>query len=110
MPARPDSDLRVPTLHSSRSRSTDHSSRRQRRDQRVVAARNRGGAIGLAAGGASPAAALTGGSQLALELAAGFVVLAIVVAITVIPSGSATRSEKRADEEAPEFDAIADAA
>ena len=64
----------------------------------------------LAAGGASPAAALTGGSQLALELAAGFVVLAIVVAITVIPSGSATRSEKRADEEAPEFDAIADAA
>jgi hypothetical protein len=66
----------------------------------------------LAAGGASPAAALTGGSQVALELAAGFVALAIVVAMTVIPSGSAARSGRRTSDEdaAPAFDAMADAA
>ena len=56
--------------------------------------------------------ALTGGSQLALELAAGFVALAIVVAMTVIPSGSTARAgEREADEEgAPDFGAFADAA
>jgi hypothetical protein len=66
----------------------------------------------LAAGGASPAVALTGGSQLALELAAGFVALAIVVAITVIPSGSTARAgEREADEEeAPGYGTFADAA
>jgi hypothetical protein len=66
----------------------------------------------LAAVGASPAAALTGGSQLALELAAGFVVLAIVVAVTVIPSGAAGPSARRASDEdaARAFDAMADAA
>jgi hypothetical protein len=66
----------------------------------------------LAVDGASPAAALTGGSQLALELAAGFVVLAIVVAMTVIPSGSAIRSvERESDEDAaPAYGSIADAA
>ena len=66
----------------------------------------------LAAGGASPALALTGGSQLALELAAGFVVLAIVVAMTVLPAGSAVRApETESDEDsAPGFGAIADAA
>jgi hypothetical protein len=66
----------------------------------------------LAAGGASQATALTGGSQLALELAAGFVVLAIVVAMTVIPSGSAIRSvERESDEDAaPAYGSIADAA
>jgi EmrB/QacA subfamily drug resistance transporter len=68
--------------------------------------------VSLAVGGASPAAALTGGSQLALELAAGFVVLAIVVAMTVIPSGSAIRSvERESDEDAaPAYGSIADAA
>jgi EmrB/QacA subfamily drug resistance transporter len=68
--------------------------------------------VSLSAGGASPAAALTGGSQLALELAAGFVVLAIVVAMTVIPSGSAIRSvERESDEDAaPAYGSIADAA
>jgi len=66
----------------------------------------------LAAVGATPAAALTGGSQLALQLAAGFVVLAIVVAMTVIPSGLAARTEEtHSDEdETPAFGAIADAA
>jgi len=66
----------------------------------------------LAAGGASPAAALTGGSQLALELAAGFVALAIVVALTVIPSGSAARTAQTEsdEEETPGFGSLADAA
>jgi hypothetical protein len=66
----------------------------------------------LAVAGASPAAALTGGSQLALQLAAGFVALAIVVAMTVIPSGSAVRVERRTSDEddAPDFGAFADAA
>jgi EmrB/QacA subfamily drug resistance transporter len=66
----------------------------------------------LAAGGASAATALTGGSQLALQLAAGFVLLAMFVALTVIPSGSAARAAKRAsnEDEAPAFDVAADAA
>jgi EmrB/QacA subfamily drug resistance transporter len=64
----------------------------------------------LAAGGASSVAALTGGSQLALELAAGFVALAIVVAMTVIPSGSPARVAEPDEEEAPSYGAVADAA
>jgi EmrB/QacA subfamily drug resistance transporter len=66
----------------------------------------------LAAVGASPAAALTGGSQLALQLAAGFVLLAIVVAVTVIPSGSAARAAatESDEDEAPSYGAVADAA
>ena len=62
--------------------------------------------------GASPAAALTGGSQLALELAAGLVALALVVAMTVLPTGSAMRTaETESDEEsAPGFGTVADAA
>ena len=63
----------------------------------------------LAIEGASPAAALTGGSQLALELAAGFVALAIVVAMTVLPTSAAARTvETDSDEDsAPSFDALA---
>ena len=92
----------------------------------VNTTRQVGGALGLAAmasaatargaslasGGASAAVALTGGSQLALELAAGFVALAIVVAMTVIPSGSAGRAAatESVEGEAPDFGAIADAA
>jgi EmrB/QacA subfamily drug resistance transporter len=92
----------------------------------VNTTRQVGGALGLAAmasaatargaslvaGGASASVALTGGSQVALELAAGFVILAIVVAMTVIPSGSAARARATdADEdEAPELGAMADAA
>jgi predicted MFS family arabinose efflux permease len=66
----------------------------------------------LAAVGATPAAALTGGSQLALQLAAGFVLLAIVVATTVLPSASAARTEETDsdEDETPAFGAIADAA
>ncbi|HEY3165522.1 MAG TPA: MFS transporter [Candidatus Limnocylindrales bacterium] len=92
----------------------------------VNTTRQVGGALGLAAmasvatmrsvslstAGASPAAALTGGSQLALELAAGFVVLAIVVALTVLPAGSRASGGARAsdEDEAPGFDAMPDAA
>ena len=92
----------------------------------VNTTRQVGGALGLAAmasaatargaslvaGGASASVALTGGSQVALELAAGFVVLAIVVAMTVIPSGSAARAAatESDDDEAPELGAMADAA
>jgi len=68
--------------------------------------------VSLSAAGASGAAALTGGSQLALDLAAGFVVLAIVVALTVLPTGSARRAgETQFDEQsAPVTDGLADAA
>jgi hypothetical protein len=68
--------------------------------------------VSLSTAGASPAAALTGGSQLALELAAGFVVLAIVVALTVLPAGSRASGGARAsdEDEAPRFDAMPDAA
>ena len=92
----------------------------------VNTTRQVGGALGLAAmasvatmrsvslstAGASPAAALTGGSQLALELAAGFVVLAIIVALTVLPAGSRASGAARASDEegAPQLDAMPDAA
>ena len=92
----------------------------------VNTTRQVGGALGLAAmasaatargaslvaGGASASVALTGGSQLALELAAGFVVLAILVAMTVLPAASGARAaESESDQdEAPGFDAVADAA
>jgi hypothetical protein len=92
----------------------------------VNTTRQVGGALGLAAmasaatmrgasltaSGASASVALTGGSQIALELAAGFVLLALVVAMTILPSGSAARAAETTsdDEEAPDFGAIADAA
>jgi EmrB/QacA subfamily drug resistance transporter len=72
------------------------------------AATTRGASLAVA--GATPAAALTGGSQLALQLAAGFVALAIVVAITVIPSGSPARVAEADEDEAPSYGAVADAA
>jgi hypothetical protein len=66
----------------------------------------------LAASGASASVALTGGSQLALELAAGFVVMAIIVSITVLPTRSAARAGAAGSEEhsAPSVDGLADAA
>jgi hypothetical protein len=90
----------------------------------VNTTRQVGGALGLAAmasaatmrgasltaSGASASVALTGGSQIALELAAGFVVLALVVAMTILPSGSAARAAETTSDEAPDFGAIADAA
>ena len=49
--------------------------------------------VSLATAGAAPATALTSGSQLALELAAAFVIAAAVVAVTVLRTPGAIRAE-----------------
>jgi hypothetical protein len=63
----------------------------------------------LADAGADGAAALTGGSQLALVFAAGLIVAAIGVAWTVLPSGRSTQVS-RADEATADIEAMPDAA
>jgi predicted MFS family arabinose efflux permease len=65
----------------------------------------------LAAGGASGAAALTGGSQLAFDLAAGFVLVAIGVSALVLRTDRRRAEEPKVDEaRTPAYDVVADAA
>jgi hypothetical protein len=66
----------------------------------------------LAAAGADGATALTGGSQLALELAAGLVVLALVAASTILRAEQPARSAatEPGEEREPGFEVLADAA
>jgi EmrB/QacA subfamily drug resistance transporter len=90
----------------------------------VNTTRQVGGALGLAAmaslattrgealisAGATPAAALTGGSQLALTFAAALILAALGVAATVLRSEAAAGDDARAAEDDETFDAMPDAA
>ncbi|HET7029318.1 MAG TPA: hypothetical protein VFI34_02315, partial [Candidatus Limnocylindrales bacterium] len=66
----------------------------------------------LAAAGADGAAALTGGSQLALELAAALVLLALVAASTILRAErpALSRATEPDEEREPGFDILVDAA
>ncbi|HET7471907.1 MAG TPA: DHA2 family efflux MFS transporter permease subunit [Candidatus Limnocylindrales bacterium] len=66
--------------------------------------------VSLATGGASQAAALTGASQLAMVLAAGFVLLATVVAMTVLRTPAAEPARATEIEAEPAIGALPDAA